>query len=406
MPPKLTTEEFIRKAKEVHDDKYTYDKVDYVSSRKKVIITCPKHGDFEQNPNSHLSGSGCSKCAGNQKLTKEEFISKAKKVHDDKYTYDKVDYVSSDKKVIITCIDPEHGDFEQTPNRHLSGNGCSKCGMISSSNKKKSTTEEFIRKAKEVHDDKYTYDKVDYVSSKTIVIITCPKHGDFEQKPDSHLSGFGCSKCGMISSSNKQKLTTEEFIRRAKEVHDDKYTYDKVDYVSSDKKVIITCIDPEHGDFEQAPHNHLWGQGCSKCAKSNYSKVSISFLETFPYRIIHAENEGEKIIETKKNKYKADGYFKASKSEEIDDIFRHCHHDCLFSRNPNSLEVVIEFHGCFWHGCEMCYTERDEINKKSGKTFEELHKATNRKKMSLIEVGYNYIEIWECQYKTLSEGLI
>ena len=47
---KLTTEEFIKKTREVHGDKYDYSKVEYVSYRSKVCIICPKHGEFWQRP--------------------------------------------------------------------------------------------------------------------------------------------------------------------------------------------------------------------------------------------------------------------------------------------------------------------------------------------------------------------
>jgi G:T-mismatch repair DNA endonuclease (very short patch repair protein)/predicted nucleic acid-binding Zn-ribbon protein len=391
---KSNTEDFINRAKEVHDNKYDYKKVEYINARTNVKITCLEdgHGEFEQTPVNHLRGQGCPKCAGNQLSNTEEFISKAKEVHKDKYDYKKVDYINNITNVIISCIKNEHGDFEQMPSGHLSGSGCPKCAGNQLSN-----TEEFINKAKEVHRDKYDYTKVEYQTSVNKVIITCikPGHGDFKQKPSNHLSGNGCPKCAGNQLSN-----TEEFISKAKEVHKDKYDYKKVDYINARIHVIIMCIKAGH-EFEQTPYSHLSGDGCPKCVPTWYSKSSISFLKTFPYPISHAENEGEKYIETKKRKYKVDGYFKASISEEIDSIFSHCHQDLFRFRNPNSLEVVIEFHGCFWHGCEKCYTERDAINSKNSKTYEDLYKATNRKKISIIKAGYNYIEIWECQYNCL-----
>jgi hypothetical protein len=55
---KLTTEEFIEKARLKHGDKYDYSKVDYQGSKVKVCIICPKHGEFWQRPNDILSGMG------------------------------------------------------------------------------------------------------------------------------------------------------------------------------------------------------------------------------------------------------------------------------------------------------------------------------------------------------------
>ena len=58
-----TTEQFIKEANEVHDFKFSYEKTNYIKNQIKVIITCPIHGDFTQNPLSHLQGNGCSSCS-------------------------------------------------------------------------------------------------------------------------------------------------------------------------------------------------------------------------------------------------------------------------------------------------------------------------------------------------------
>ena len=122
---KLTTEDFIKKAKEVHGDKYDYSKVVYKGNRTLVTIVCPIHGEFQQKPSNHLSGNGCPDCSGNKRLTTEDFIKKAREVHGDKYDYSKVKYVNTSTKVCIVC--PEHGEFQQTPNDHLGGKGCPNC---------------------------------------------------------------------------------------------------------------------------------------------------------------------------------------------------------------------------------------------------------------------------------------
>ena len=195
MAKRLTTGQFVEKAKAVHGDRYGYDEVVYKTAHTKVIIGCNRHGTFEQMPQDHLRGKGCSICSGNRRSTTKDFTRKAKKVHDGKYAYDKVMYKNAYTKVIITC--PYHGDFGQTPHSHLSGYGCQVCSVILRS----SSTESFIRKAREVHGNKYTYDKVVYKTNKIKVIITCPKHGDFLQVPTNHLSGSGCLICGGIQSA-------------------------------------------------------------------------------------------------------------------------------------------------------------------------------------------------------------
>lgn len=124
------TDYFINKSRIIHGDKYDYSKSIYVNSKTPLIITCPKHGDVYVTPESHYTYCGCPKCGREKKgqykkSNTEEFIIKAKLVHGNTYNYDKVDYKLSSQKVIITC--PIHGDFEQTPNHHLDGEGCPIC---------------------------------------------------------------------------------------------------------------------------------------------------------------------------------------------------------------------------------------------------------------------------------------
>lgn len=122
---KLTTEDFIKKAKAVHGDEYDYSKTVYVNQKTDVIITCPLHGDFKQRPNNHYMGAGCPVCSGNKKSDTNSFIEKAKAVHGDKYDYSNIVYKNNKAPVEIIC--PIHGAFKQTPDKHLSGQGCPMC---------------------------------------------------------------------------------------------------------------------------------------------------------------------------------------------------------------------------------------------------------------------------------------
>ena len=88
-------EEFIEKARIEHGNKYNYDLVEYTNSKTKVKIFC-NHCQriFEQIPNGHLRGKGCNTCSIIKSTSNtQEFISKAKSVHGDKYNYDFVDYI-------------------------------------------------------------------------------------------------------------------------------------------------------------------------------------------------------------------------------------------------------------------------------------------------------------------------
>ena len=275
----LTTVEFIEKAKEIHDGKYDYSKVNYINAYTKVSIICPEHGEFLQSPREHLKGQGCPICAGNKKMTTEQFIEEAKSVHNDKYDYSKVEYINSTTKVCIIC--PEHGEFWQTPIGHLSVHGCPECGKLTTIKKRRKTTEQFIEEAKSVHNDKYDYSKVNYINSQEKVCIICPEHGEFWQTPSHHLQGHGCSKCSNLLISENMKLLNEEFIDNAKKMHGDKYDYSKVEYKDYRTKVCIIC--PVHGEFWQTPTNHLCGEGCPQCGlqKRVFKRMetNISFIE-------------------------------------------------------------------------------------------------------------------------------
>jgi len=121
-----TNTNFIKQSKIVHDGKYDYSLVDYKNNKSKVKIICTEHGIFEQQPSAHLRKAGCSKCANCKKFSNEEFISKSNFIHNNKYDYKLVKYKNIKTKVKLLC--PEHGKFKQSPEIHLNGSGCPKCG--------------------------------------------------------------------------------------------------------------------------------------------------------------------------------------------------------------------------------------------------------------------------------------
>jgi hypothetical protein len=176
-----TTEEFILEAKKVWGDKYDYSLVEYRNSATHVKIIYDGV-IFDQNPQSHLSGM-----APELLMNKDFFIKRAKDRWGDKYDYSLVEYLHCKSKVKILY---RGVIFEQTPAQHLS------CAPENIKLSKRKTTDEFIEEAKRIHDFKYSYDKSEYLSNQTKLIITCPKHGDFKQRPLSHLQGNGCPSCG------------------------------------------------------------------------------------------------------------------------------------------------------------------------------------------------------------------
>lgn len=135
---------------------------------------------------------------------KEEFITKAKIKHNNKYDYSLVEYINCKTKVKIICN--EHGEFLQTPDSHIQGKNCSKC-----TGNYNYTTEEFIVRSNIKHNNKYNYSLVKYNNCKDNVKIICPVHGIFEQKASNHVNnGYGCNECGKIVRGITKRRTTKE----------------------------------------------------------------------------------------------------------------------------------------------------------------------------------------------------
>lgn len=191
--------QFIEESRIVHNNKYSYEKTEYTTTRGKVTISCKTHGDFIQRASTHTRGAGCPKCKVDiQKQTHlkttEEFIEDAIKIHGDKFIYDKTIYTKHSEKLLIKCkVHNEY--FPQTASNHLRGCGCPRCAKEKRKQTNSKTTEYFIEKADEVHNNLFDYSKVDYTRCKDKVEIICKVHGSFLQTPHSHLKGQGCKKC-------------------------------------------------------------------------------------------------------------------------------------------------------------------------------------------------------------------
>jgi hypothetical protein len=124
IPYNYTT--FCEKSNKKHNNKYCYDNSIFIDCKTPIKILCKEHGYFLQNPRDHLNGNGCYKCCGKIKNT-EDFVEKATKRQNYLYDYSKVNYINAREKVCIIC--KIHGDFLQSPNDHLNGRGCQKCGL-------------------------------------------------------------------------------------------------------------------------------------------------------------------------------------------------------------------------------------------------------------------------------------
>jgi len=292
------------KFKEVHGDTYDYSKYVYNGSKSKGIIICKVHGEFEQTSNDHLRGKGCAKCAklrAADSLKSTTFVEEATKVHNGRYSYDKVQYKNANTKVVITC--PVHGDFEQTPSDHKNGRGCASCYYEGLTGKKRNyaavagkliDTYRLKREQKQAEliaklPDTYCYDNVGTEYYNKQEVIVCPIHGEFKARLERLVDGYECPKCThaakypVLGKEGRRLKWQTNAVKRAKEVHGSKYDYSKVYFVNNRTPVTIIC--KKHGEFQQDMNAHLdKAAGCPKCGNeragiANKERAAATFVE-------------------------------------------------------------------------------------------------------------------------------
>jgi len=271
MPARLTTEEFIKRARAIHGNRYDYSNAIYALSSLEVRIVCYAHGVFLQTPDGHLHGKGCMRCAriARGSIDKSQFIIKATEMYGDRYDYSQVQFVDNSTPVTIVC--QTHGVFLQTPTVHLDSTiGCPSCAGFPGRLK---NTEWFIKKAKAIHGDAYDYSATHYSHLHDDLQVICPTHGAFLQTAESHLKGCGCSKC------SGKFMDTALFKEKAMATHGELYNYSQVRYLSARKKVIINCR--VHGAFSQLPRCHLLGKGCPLCRRKSEAKAAAALKDAF-----------------------------------------------------------------------------------------------------------------------------
>lgn len=238
------------------------------------------------------------------------------------------------------------------------------------------TTEQFIADARMIHGDKYDYSNVDYVNSKTKVLIVCPTHGEFWQTPDKHLNGKeGCPMCNKSFKSNR-----EDFIAKAKKIHGDKYDYSKVEYINNSTKVCVIC--PKHGDFFITPNNHLRGKGCRLCRDEKLS--------------LERRSNNEEFIS------------KAKKIHGNDYIYD----EINYINNVTPIKIICPKHGEFWQvpsyhldgcGCPQCSNSALEREFRQFLIDKGIEFIQGANKNDLPWIGSQHLDFYLPQYNVAIE---
>lgn len=278
MSKKITKEEFIKHAEEIHGvGIYDFSKVVYVNNRTPVLIHCNICGsDFLKSPAEFLKhkNRGCKCQKIDQRITNLETFLKLEieKYGTDKYSFENSIFINSKTPLLIHC-NSCGSDFLKTPYNFLNGSECQCFSKI--------TKEIFIKRAEEIYGiGRYGYDEVVYVNNTTPVKIYCPICKEYFYKtPHAFLDGkLGCRTCALKEKGRKQILSIEEFIKRARKIHGDLYDYSESVYINTNTKIKIK--DNETGDiFWQTPQSHLHGYGNPKRTESKGEQLIRSCLE-------------------------------------------------------------------------------------------------------------------------------
>jgi len=128
------------------------------------------------------------------------------------------------------------------------------------------TNQQTLIQFNNIHNNRYDYNKINYINSSTKIDIVCRQHGIFQQTPNKHKQGFGCRKCANIKTSRNKLLNNENAIKKFNLVHNNRYNYSYTNYISSHDYIDIICN--LHGKFTQLASNHAAGSGCPKCTKT------------------------------------------------------------------------------------------------------------------------------------------
>ena len=269
MTKEEVTKYWIEKGVEKFGNNFDYSEVGIINIKKDpCIIICKEHGRLETSFYNHLgSGTGCphcgeKECRKSKTFTLEDFNNKLDLKYPNRswkvvgdYKHNKIPVLIEDEDGLLHLI---------TPNILLNSSS-SPCVRTAKDKK-----EYCINRFRKIHKDKLTFEKFEYLGTKTKSTITCKIHGDFEMCPNELNNGRSCPKCGKENIANALRSNIEEFINKANKVHGEgTYDYSKSLYLSAVKKLEIICNIEGHGSFWQKPNGHLDGNGCPTCGREN-----------------------------------------------------------------------------------------------------------------------------------------
>mgnify|MGYP000368126193 CR=1 FL=1 len=293
--PAASTKDMIKRAKEIHGDKYDYSKFIYNGYNVNFKIICPIHGIFELNSPKHFRyKQGCNECLKDsfKEKYKKQMIIQAVKLYGNKYTYEKVVYKNAHEKVKIYCKKCQKY-FNQSPNSHKRGHGCPYCSAITQPKKyKKTAGKRFIKKSKKLYNNKFCYDSVKYKGRNKEVEIWC-KEGEryFWETPAIHMT-----KAKLQNKRNNITTTESLWIKDlnnpniivGETLYHNKRWYHPDGYDPTTNTIYEFYGDYWHGNFNG---DNLHPNKINPTNKKTFSQLYIDTVQRFN----RLENAGYKI---------------------------------------------------------------------------------------------------------------
>jgi hypothetical protein len=280
---RVTWEDFLKRSFDKYGNQFTYCD-EYKNSSIKINIKCNRCQTLLYiTPQYHLR-RGCSGCRytySKDRIKTSLFIERANISHGiGRYDYSNTVCLGSRDKVCIKCN--KCGIvFKQISESHLKGHGCNICAMNGRPKSEfKLTKEEFIKKSRSIHGDKFEY-IWDYNGIKYIIFIKCIKCDIiWERKAHSHWNSKygGCNKCLSKGMKDTQRMSIAEYESQCVSVHKGRYLYFQ-DYEGHGSKIKIYCKKHDYYFYQKASHHRVRLHGCPKCHFSTGELKISNFLD-------------------------------------------------------------------------------------------------------------------------------
>jgi hypothetical protein len=219
---------FINKSKEKFGNLFSYQNLNYISTKKPVNLYCSNHKhSFIVNIKNHLDtkAGGCSHC--DLDIRFNEFNNKSKEKYGDNFLINKNTFTNGNNKTEIKCIKHDN-NFSISLQKHLkqTDGGCFKCNKNYSGN----IIISIINKSKEKFNDNYDFTYFQYITAITKSKLRCKKHDTtINISPSDHINLLygGCIKCAnedktiekekKINAIEKKKLKSNSLLEKDEE---------------------------------------------------------------------------------------------------------------------------------------------------------------------------------------------